>query len=38
MVELRNFTTSTEAVTVTATSGGASGNVVYTCHHITMLP
>ena len=35
MVALRNFTTSTEAITVTATSGGASGNVVYTCppHH-----
>ena len=27
----RNYTTDTEAITVTATSGGASANVIYTC-------
>jgi len=27
----RNYTTDTEAVTITATSGGASANLVYTC-------
>lgn len=27
----RNYNTVTEAVTVTATAGGASGNVLYTC-------
>ena len=35
MVESRNFTTDTAAVVVSATSGGASANLVYTCppHH-----
>ena len=27
----RNYTTDTEAITVTATLGGASANVIYTC-------
>lgn len=27
----RNFTTDTAAITVTATAGGASANVIYTC-------
>ena len=31
MMETRNYTTDTNAVTVTATSGGASANNVYTC-------
>tara|TARA_R110001606_G_scaffold10990_2_gene47764 strand:+ start:119 stop:490 length:372 start_codon:yes stop_codon:yes gene_type:complete len=31
MVESRNFTTDTAAVVVSATSGGASANLVYVC-------
>ena len=31
MTTERNFTTDTAAITVTATAGGASANVVYTC-------
>jgi len=31
MVEIRAYTTDTEAITITATSGGASANVIYTC-------
>ena len=31
MVQPRAFDTATESVTVTATAGGASSNVVYTC-------
>lgn len=31
MVESRNFTTDTAAVVVSATSGGASADLVYTC-------
>ena len=31
MVEVRTYTTDTEALTVSATSGGASADVLYTC-------
>ena len=31
MVRSLNFNTATESITVTATAGGASSNVVYTC-------
>ena len=31
MMETRNYTTDTNALTITATSGGASANTVYTC-------
>ena len=31
MVEVRAYTTDTEALTITATAGGASANLVYTC-------
>ena len=31
MMETRNYTTETNALTITATSGGASANNVYTC-------
>jgi len=31
MVTTRDFTTDTESVTITATSGGASANLIYTC-------
>ncbi len=31
MVDTRNYTTDTEAVIVTATSGDASANLIYTC-------
>ena len=39
MVESRNFTTSRAEETSKETSGGASGNVVYTCppHHDTTI-
>jgi len=30
-IDARTYTTDTEAVTITATSGGASANLVYTC-------
>ena len=31
MVEVRTYTTDTAAITVSATAGGASANVIYTC-------
>ena len=31
MVEVRAYTTDTEALTITATVGGASANTIYTC-------
>jgi len=31
MVEVRAYTTDTEALTITATAGGASANTIYTC-------
>tara|TARA_R110000796_G_scaffold27568_1_gene75886 strand:- start:4068 stop:4442 length:375 start_codon:yes stop_codon:yes gene_type:complete len=35
MMETRNYTTDTQAITITATAGGASSDVLYTCppHH-----
>ena len=31
MVDSRNYTTDTQAITITATSGGASGDLLYVC-------